>query len=72
MPREDGEGRFAGLGIRGRYHIVRLHNWSAEGVCLDMPIDARIGERVKVTSGTLNRLGRVRWIEGARAGVEFE
>ncbi len=71
-PREEEAGRFAGLGIRGRYHIVTLHNLSANGACLQMPIEPRLGERVKITSGTLNRVGRIVWIDGARGGVEFE
>jgi hypothetical protein len=71
-PREDGNGRFAGLGIHGRYHIVTVHNLSGGGACLQMPVEAKVGERVKITSGTLNRTGRVCWVEGLRGGVEFD
>jgi hypothetical protein len=71
-PREEGASRFAGLGIRGRYHIVTLHNFSAEGACVEMPIEPRLGERVKITSGTLNRVGRLVWVDGTRGGIEFE
>ena len=70
--REEGDGRFAGLGIRGRYHVVKLHNLSTGGACLEMPVEPKIGERVKVTSGTLNRTGRVCWVARRRSGVEFE
>ncbi|MFD1612730.1 PilZ domain-containing protein [Sphingomonas tabacisoli] len=71
-PREEEKGRFAGLGIRGRYHIVTMHNLSAGGACLQMPVEPVVGERVKITSGTLNRVGRVCWFDGTRGGVEFE
>jgi hypothetical protein len=71
-PRGEESGRFAGLGIRGGYHIVTLHNVSAGGACVQLPVEARAGERVKITSGTLNRLGRIAWVEGQRSGIEFD
>jgi hypothetical protein len=72
QPREEESGRFAGLGLKGRYHIVTLHNLSPGGACVQMPVEATPGERVKITSGTLNRNGRVSWIEGTRAGIAFD
>ncbi len=70
-PRNEELGRFAGLGIRGRYHIVTLHNLSPGGACVQIPVEANPGERVKITSGTLNRVGRVSWVDGPRCGIEF-
>lgn len=66
------EGRFAGLEVGGKYHIVRLHDWSPEGACVDARGAHSIGERVKLTSGTLNRRGRICWIAKERAGIEFD
>lgn len=69
--RSDVEGRFAGLKMRGRHHIVRLHNWSPGGACITLPEPARIGERVRLVCGTLRRAGRICWIASGRAGIEF-
>lgn len=70
-PRYEKLGRFAGLGIRGRYHIVTLHNFSPGGACVQIPVEANLGERVKITSGTLNRVGRIFRVDGPRCGMEF-
>jgi hypothetical protein len=69
--RDGAPGVFAGLKIRGRSHIVRLHNWSSGGVCLDLPGAAKLGERVQVVSGSLRGSGRIVWIAAGRAGIEF-
>jgi hypothetical protein len=69
--RSEMDGRFAGLKIRGRHHIVRLHNWSPGGACVSLPNPARIGERVRLVSGSLRCAGRICWIANGRAGVEF-
>ena len=71
FPRNQADGLFAGLNIRNRNHIVRLHNWSAGGACIDLPGAAKIGERVQVVSGRFRRSGRVCWVAGGRAGIEF-
>lgn len=64
-------GRYAGVQLGGTYHIVALHNLSAEGVCVDLPVAAPIGSSVKITSGSLKRAGRICWTASGRAGVEF-
>jgi hypothetical protein len=69
--RSEAAGRFAGLKMRGRHHIVRLHNWSPGGACVSLPGVASIGERVRLVSGALRRSGRICWIAHGRAGVEF-
>lgn len=69
--RNEAEGRFAGFQLRGRHHIVRLHNWSAGGACVELPLPAHLGEEVQVVSSALRRSGRICWIAGGRAGVEF-
>ena len=33
FPRNEADDIFAGLKIRNRNHIVKLHNWSAGGAC---------------------------------------
>jgi len=70
--RSDADGRFAGLRMRGRHHIVRLFNWSSGGACVGLPASARIGERVRLISPALRRTGRICWIAHGRAGVEFD
>lgn len=69
--RSEGEGRFAGLKMRGRHHIVRLHNWSPGGACVTLPEAAHIGEAVHLISFDLCRTGRICWIAACRAGIEF-
>lgn len=63
---------FAGLTIRNRNHIVGLYNWSAGGACIALPGSAKLGERVRLVSGTLRRHGRIVWVANGRAGVEFD
>ncbi len=70
-PRTDCSGRYAGVQVGGAYHIVALHNLSAEGACVDLPVQPAIGSTVKITSGSLKRAGRVCWTAHGRAGVEF-
>ena len=70
--RDEAEGVFAGLKIRGRSHIVRLYNWSPGGACIDLPGSAKLGERVHLVCGKLRRHGRVAWLAGGRAGIEFD
>jgi hypothetical protein len=69
--RSEAAGRFAGLRLRGRHHIVRLHNWSPGGACVTLAEPAHIGEPVHLISFDLRRTGRICWIAGARAGIEF-
>ena len=69
--RNQADDKFAGLKMRGRNHIVQLHNWSPGGACIDLPGGAKIGERVQVVAGTLRRAGRVCWVVEGRAGIEF-
>lgn len=71
-PRTDEAGRYAGVQLSGAYHIVALHNLSATGACVDLPAPAQIGSRIKITSGSLKRAGRICWAANGRAGVEFE
>ena len=70
--RDEANGRFAGLKMRGRHHIVRLYNWSAGGACIALPDKARLGERVRLVSPALRRPGRICWIANGRAGIEFD
>ena len=72
VERTDESAQFAGLSVGGTYYVVPLYNWSSEGACVEARGIRRIGERVKVTTATLNRTGRVCWIANGRAGVEFE
>ncbi|MFD1612139.1 hypothetical protein ACFSCW_10035 [Sphingomonas tabacisoli] len=65
-------GVFAGLKMRGRSHIVSLHNWSPGGVCVDLPGAAKLGERVHIVSGSLRGSGRIVWMAAGRAGIEFD
>lgn len=71
LERDTAEGRFAGLKMRGRSHIVQLHNWSDGGACIDLPGSAKIGEQVQIVSGTVQHAGRVCWIVDGKAGIEF-
>jgi hypothetical protein len=69
--RERVSGRVVGLKLRGIHHIVRLHNISAGGVCIDLPGQPRIGELVRIVLGRHRRAGRVCWSARGRAGIEF-
>ncbi|MBS0502314.1 MAG: PilZ domain-containing protein [Proteobacteria bacterium] len=71
FPRTESDETFAGLKFRGRSHIVRLHNWSVGGACVDLPGDAKLSERVQLVAGTLRRRGRICWIIDGKAGIEF-
>jgi hypothetical protein len=66
------DGQFAGLGVGGSYFVVPLFNWSDEGVCVEARGVQRLGERVKVTTNRLNKIGRVCWIANGRVGIEFD
>jgi hypothetical protein len=72
FPRNEAGDIFAGLTIRNRDHIVRLHNWSAGGACVDLPGSAKLGERVHLVCGKLRRHGRIAWVAAHRAGIEFD
>lgn len=72
IDREEANGRSTGLTIRGRYHIVVLHNWSKAGACVDLPGSANIGDRISLASGSLIATGHISWIEDRRAGIEFD
>lgn len=71
LARDTADRRFAGLKMRGRSHIVQLHNWSDAGACIDLPGSAKIGEQVRIVSGAMQRAGRVCWIVAGKAGIEF-
>jgi hypothetical protein len=72
FPRNEAGDICAGLTIRNRDHIVRLHNWSAGGACVDLPGSAKLGERVHLVCGKLRRHGRIAWVAAGRAGIEFD
>lgn len=71
FPRFASKDRFAGIELRGRSHIVQLHNWSAGGACIDLPFEAQPGEEIQLLAGRLRRDGRICWITDGRAGIEF-
>ena len=70
--RTESDETFCGVKIRSRSHIVKLHNWSVGGVCIDMPVDAKLGEKVQLVAGTMRRGGRICWLIDGKAGIEFQ
>ncbi len=60
------------LCARGREHLVRVINVSAEGAMVTPASNLRIGEKIVLRlAGDIRAPGVVRWIRDGRMGVNF-
>ena len=62
----------ASIVFRRKRHEVGVVNVSSHGVMIDADIEPRVGERIEIRFEDCNpTLSFVRWIKGARIGLEF-